>query len=76
MRFPDQAQRVRLYMSEGTKMALTFIQSPRPSAPAGMTTTEAVREALSLYAFALRNAKGGRKLVTMNPDGSDVVEIM
>lgn len=72
MRFPDQddRKRVRIHMSESMSETLKFITDR------GLSTTQAVREGLNLYAFALRNAKGGRKLVSMNPDGTDVVEIM
>ena len=66
---PDR-KRVRVHMSDAMSETLKFLTDR------GMSTTEAIREGITLYAFAVRNAKGGRKLVTMNPDGSDVVEIM
>lgn len=70
MSTPFDENRVRIRVNRPTSEGIEFLQS------IGMTTTDAIREAVSLYVFAMRNRKGGRKLVSMNPDGSDVVEIM
>lgn len=67
---PKDENRLRVRTNRETADGIEFVNS------LGMTTTEAIREAVQLYVFALRNRKGGRKLVSMNPDGSDVVEIM
>lgn len=67
---PKDENRLRVRTNRATAEGIAFVNS------LGMTTTEAIREAVELYVFALRNRKGGRKLVSMNPDGSDVVEIM
>jgi hypothetical protein len=66
----DEEKRVRIRFTEAMSDNLDFLTSR------GLPTTAAIKEALSLYAFAVRNRNGGRKLVSMNPDGSDVVEIM
>lgn len=70
MQTPLDENRVRIRVNRPTADGISFLQS------LGMTTTTAVREAVQLYVFAIRNRNGGRKLVSMNPDGSDVVEIM
>lgn len=67
---PLDEHRVRIRVNPPTSENLRTLQG------FGMTVTDAIRESVSLYVFALRNRKGGRKLVTMNPDGTDVVEIM
>jgi hypothetical protein len=66
---PDR-KRVRVHMSDSMSETLKFLTDR------GLSTTQAIREGITLFAFALRNRDGGRKLVSMNPDGSDVVEVM
>lgn len=67
---PKDENRLRVRTDRATAEGIEFVNG------LGMTTTAVIREAVQLYVFALRNRKGGRKLVSMNPDGSDVVEIM
>lgn len=67
---PKDDNRLRVRTDRATAEGIEFVNS------LGMTTTAVIREAVQLYVFALRNRRGGRKLVSMNPDGSDVVEIM
>lgn len=67
---PSLMERLRVHINKDTGETINYLRGQ------GMTTVAVIRESVSLYAFAVRNRKGGRKLVSMNPDGSDVVEIM